>query len=175
MENSVAINRPASFYGDIESKYRRNSFSKKKFIPRRSLAGKGFMYGKLSQAISRGWANNCVYPVGEVSNVVLTTLRCRERYANQRRETRFSFDLPTTKIKLYRKIPILFHDPRRNIATHLNRISANCQYSWILQQHSIFAKIHTYLPTNIPEEQISLKLSTWHCEKLPQIVCFEVF
>lgn len=49
-------------------------------------AWKGFflyIYGELSRAISRGRENNCVYPIGVGSNVVLTR-RCRESYADQR-------------------------------------------------------------------------------------------
>lgn len=73
-----------------------------------SALGKGFffihIYGELSRAISRGWANNCVYPIGVGSNVVLTTRRCRESYADQRWETRFSFD--DIKIKLHGTLAI---------------------------------------------------------------------
>lgn len=86
------------------SKYRRNNFWKK-FIPRlERVFFFLYIYGELSRAISRGWANNCVYPIGVGSNVVLTTRRCRESYADQRWETRFSFD--DIKIKLHGTLAI---------------------------------------------------------------------
>lgn len=79
----------------VSSKYRRNNFWKK-FIPR--LERVFFIHIRPAFTSNFPWANNCVYPIGVGSNVVLTTRRCQESYADQRWETRFSFD--DIKIKL---------------------------------------------------------------------------
>lgn len=83
--NSVAIDQSTSarFHWDA-NEYRRNGF--RKIYSVAQARWKGFyVRGELSRAISRGSErNNCVYPVAEGSNVVLTTPRRRESDANGR-------------------------------------------------------------------------------------------
>ena len=108
MPNAFRVRGPRRFKSTcVTSKCSRNSFSKKsekkrrkRFIPRRSLAAKGFAYGELSRAISRGWANNCVYPVSEGSNVILTTLHCRKGERERERERGRELRGPTTRNKI---------------------------------------------------------------------------